>query len=146
MKDTKEFFFRRLSSEENQRLTDFGLLILRLAAGLTMAFQHGIGKLQNLINGNLQFADPIGIGVTTSLFLAGMAEFFCAIAVSLGILTRLMSIPVAFTMLVAAFIVHANDPFERKELAVLYLAIFFTMILTGAGRYSFDAKILRNRR
>jgi len=146
MKDTKEFFFRRLSSEENQRLADFGLLILRLAAGLTMASQHGIGKLQNLINGNMQFADPIGIGVTTSLFLAGMAEFFCAIAVSLGILTRLMSIPVAFTMFVAAFIVHANDLFERKELAILYLVIFLTLMLTGAGRYSLDAKILRNRR
>lgn len=146
MKDTKEFFFRRLSSEENQRLADFGLLILRLAAGLTMASQHGIGKLQNLINGNIQFADPIGIGVTTSLFLAGMAEFFCAIAVSLGILTRLMSLPVAFTMFVAAFIVHANDLFERKELAILYLVIFLTLMLTGAGRYSLDAKILRNRR
>jgi putative oxidoreductase len=146
MKDTKEFFFRRLSSEENQRLADFGLLILRLAAGLTMASQHGIGKLQNLINGNIQFADPLGIGVTTSLFLAGMAEFFCAIAVSLGILTRLMSLPVAFTMFVAAFIVHANDLFERKELAILYLVIFLTLMLTGAGRYSLDAKILRNRR
>jgi putative oxidoreductase len=111
-----------------------------------MASQHGIGKLQNLINGNIQFADPLGIGVTTSLFLAGMAEFFCAIAVSLGILTRLMSLPVAFTMFVAAFIVHANDLFERKELAILYLVIFLTLMLTGAGRYSLDAKILRNRR
>ncbi|MEI6834572.1 MAG: DoxX family protein [bacterium] len=146
MKATREIFFRRLSSEENRRLNDLGLLVLRLVAGLTMAAQHGIGKLQNLLNGNVQFPDPIGIGAPTSLFLTGMTEFFCAMAVSLGVLTRLMSIPLAFTMMIAAFVVHANDSFERKELAILYLVIFFIFILTGPGRYSVDAKILRNKR
>lgn len=145
MKDPKEIFFRRLSSEENQRLTDLGLLILRITAGLAMALQHGMGKLQKLLHGDLQFADPIGLGVGSSLFLAGMAEFFCAIAVAFGILTRVMSIPVAVTMLVAAFVVHANDAFERKELAILYLVIFLTFVFTGAGRFSLDSKIFKNK-
>lgn len=145
MREAREIFFRRLSSHENQRLNDFGLLILRVSAGLAMALQHGMGKLQKLINGDLQFPDPLGVGVTTSLFLAGLAEFFCALAVVLGVLTRLMSAPLAFTMLVAAFVVHANDTFERKELAIVYLVIFSALILTGGGRFSIDSKLFKNK-
>lgn len=145
MREAREIFFRRLSSHENQRLNDFGLLILRVFAGLAMALQHGMGKLQKLINGDLQFPDPLGMGVTTSLFLAGVAEFFCALAVVLGVLTRLMSVPVAFTMVIAAFVVHANDSFERKELAIIYLVIFSALILTGGGRFSIDSKLFKNK-
>lgn len=145
MREAREIFFRRLSSHENQKLNDFGLLILRVSAGLAMALQHGMGKLQKLIDGDLQFPDPLGIGVTTSLFLAGVTEFFCALAVVLGVLTRLMSAPVAFTMVVAAFVVHADDTFERKELAIIYLVIFSALILTGGGRFSIDSKFFKNK-
>jgi putative oxidoreductase len=145
MNDTRKIFFRRLTSGENQKLTDVGLLILRLFSGLAMAFQHGLGKLQKLGSENIQFPDPIGIGAVPSLFLAGSAEFFCALAVTLGLFTRLMSLPLAFTMVVAAFIVHGDDPFERKEMALLYLTIFTTLFLTGPGRLSVDHKFFRDK-
>jgi putative oxidoreductase len=40
------------------------------------------------------------------------------------------------TMLVAAFIVHLDDPFKRKELALLYLVGFLIIFLMGPGKYS----------
>jgi putative oxidoreductase len=43
-------------------------------------------------------------------------------------------------MLVAAFIVHLDDPFKRKELALLYLVGFLIVLLMGAGKYSLDKK------
>lgn len=145
MKSPSQLFFRRLSTNESQLLSDVALLLLRLIAGLSMALQHGLGKIQKLLSGDLQFPDPIGVGVTSSLFLAGMAEFFCALAVTLGIMTRLMSIPVAFTMVVAAFVIHASDPFERKELAILYLTIFTALTFLGGGRFSLEKMLWKTR-
>jgi putative oxidoreductase len=43
-------------------------------------------------------------------------------------------------MLVAAFIVHLDDPFKRKELALLYLVGFLVVLLMGPGKYSLDKK------
>lgn len=141
MKVTRKILNRGISANRNQILTDLGLVILRLFGGLAMAYQHGFGKLQKLSGENIQFPDPLGIGTVPSLVLAGSAEFFCALAVAIGLFTRIMSIPLAFTMAVAAFVVHGPDPFERKEMALLYLVIFTTLALTGPGRLSADHRL-----
>jgi putative oxidoreductase len=122
---------------------DIGLLILRLGVGLTMALSHGLGKFQKILAGEWQFADPIGIGAMPSLLLAGSAEFLCALAIALGLLTRLAAIPLVITMGVAVLIVHAEDPFSKKEFALLYLIPFLTLIFTGPGRLSLDEILKR---
>jgi len=120
----------------NSLLQDIGLLVLRVWAGGTMLLAHGWGKLANFGSRADTFADPIGLGSTVSLSLAVFAEVFCAILVILGVLTRLASLPLVITMLVAFFIVHHDDPFRQKELAFLFLGIFITLSLTGGGRFS----------
>ncbi len=133
-------FLKTLTPAPRSDSIDFGLLFLRLSVGLLMAFGHGWGKIERLFaDGEITFADPIGIGVIPSLVLAGGAEFFAALAVALGICTRWMAVPVAITMLVAAFIVHADDPFQKKEFALLFFFPFLTLMFTGPGRFSFDA-------
>jgi len=133
-------------TEDKERLLiDIGLLLLRLGVGLMMAFSHGMGKLQKFFaGGTIRFADPIGLGMSTSLFLAGAAEFVCALAIAVGLMTRAMAVPLAFTMIVAAFIVHGGDPFRKQEFALLYLIPCITLMLSGPGRFSIDA-ILRKR-
>ena len=101
---------------------------------------HGWSKFLNLINGNHSFADPIGIGESASLILAVLAEFICSILLILGFKTRWAAIPLAFTMLVAAFVVHFSDPWGKKELAVIYLIGFVSIALLGPGKYSLDKK------
>jgi len=117
-----------------------GLLIARVAAGLMMAAGHGWGKLLSFGEKAATFPDPLGIGRPVSMAGAIGAEFFCAILVVLGLATRAAALPLVFTMSVAAFIVHANDPWSRKELALLYLVIFLVLVFTGAGSYSLDAR------
>jgi hypothetical protein len=56
--------------------------------------------------------------------------------------SRLAVIPLIITMLLAGFIVHAPDPYVKKELAFLYLLPFIFLFLSGAGRYSLDGMIL----
>lgn len=120
---------------------DLGLLILRITAGGLMLV-HGMPKLMRLFaDGPIQFADPFGIGVTPSLILAVFAEVVCAIFIVLGLKTKFATIPLIVTMIVAAFMVHANDPFNVKEKALLYLLMYITLFFTGAGKFSVDDKL-----
>ena len=119
--------------------THIGLAVLRI---LPSAFliTHGWGKFNKLISGNFEFPDPIGIGASPSLFLAVIGEFICPLLIIIGFKTRWAAVPSAITMFVAAFIVHASDPFGTKEKALLFLVIFIVIILVGPGRYSIDKR------
>ena len=60
---------------------------------------------------------------------------------------RLALIPMIFTMCVALFVVHGDDPFAVKELAAIYLSVFVLMYISGPGNYALDrliAERLRN--
>ena len=118
-----------------------GRLILRLGTG-GMMLTHGYPKLAKLIEtGKFEFGDPIGLGPAISLILTIFAEFLCSILVVIGFKTRLAAIPPAFTLLVAAFMVHGADPFQRKEKALLYLVCFVAIALLGPGKYSLDENL-----
>jgi len=116
---------------------NFGLLLLRLGFG-GMMLTHGVPKLMQLINGNFEFGDPIGIGSLATLILAVIGEAVCPLLVIIGLKTRLAAIPTIITMAVAAFVVHAQDPIATKEKALLYLIAFVVIALAGPGRYSID--------
>ncbi len=121
-------------SEQN---LSWATLLLRLVSGGFM-LTHGIPKLMKIINGDMGFADPIGLGPTFSLILTVFAEFICALFILVGFKTKWASIPLMVTMLVAAFIVHLDDPFPKKEFPLLYLAIYAALFLLGSGKFSID--------
>ena len=127
-----------LEKTTQHTLNDLGLLILRLAFGGLM-LTHGFPKLMAFSERADTFPDPLGVGHVLSMTLAVSAEFFCAIALVLGLGTRLVAIPLLITMLVAAFVVHGDDPFKKQELALLYAFPYLALILTGGGRFSLDA-------
>lgn len=116
----------------------FALLILRLGAGLLMMVNHGLDKLTNFADKSSRFADPFGIGTTTSLSMVVFAEFFCAVFIILGLFTRLACIPLIINMAVALFHAHNGDIFGKGELAALFLTCFITLLFTGPGKISLD--------
>lgn len=123
-----------------------GLLVLRITAGAFMYFNHGAGKLTRLFGeGPVKFSDPIGIGPEASLALATFAEVLCSVLIIIGLMTRLSAIPLIITMMVAAFIAHAADPFGSRELPLIYGAIFIAIAATGAGKYSIDNLIYKKQ-
>jgi putative oxidoreductase len=124
---------------QNNVVRNVGLAILRIAPS-AMLLTHGIPKFQKIINGNLEFGDPLGIGAAPSLFLAVIGEFICPILIIIGFKTRWMAVPPAITMAVAGFIHHAPDDFGTKEKALLYLIYFIVIILLGPGKYSVGRK------
>lgn len=118
-----------------------GLLLLRLGAGPMLAFGHGWGKLVAFADKAATFPDPLHIGHRASMACTIGAELFCSLLVALGLGTRPAAAIAAFTMGVAAFVVHAGAPFARRELALAYLLPFLGLVFTGAGRFSVDARI-----
>ena len=154
-----------MEAERKEMSASIGLLILRLGIGGYL-ITHGWGKLQMLLAGGAEtFGDPIGLGSTLSLLLVTTSEFLCALLIVLGLATRLAAVPVVITMAVAAFVIHAGDPWTMeaaanaffsgasktwfsKEPALLYLIPFLSLVFTGGGKISLDGLIAvrRNQR
>ena len=124
----------------NSFLNNLGLALLRVIPSGIMLFVHGLPKLQKLLAGNFEFADPIGIGAAPSLFLTVIGEFVAPLLIIIGFKTRFAAIPAAITMFVAAFVIHGADPFAKKELALLYFVFFLIIALVGPGKYSIDKR------
>lgn len=115
-----------------------GLTLLRIFAGVSLAFAHGFGKVppgEGLITGTANLGFPMP---TFFAWAAGLAEFLGGIFLALGFLTRVSSFFIAFTMLVALVGVHAADPFQKQELAFLYFFIAAAFLIKGAGDWSID--------
>ena len=119
--------------------THIGLAILRIASS-ALLLTHGIPKFQKLLSGNFEFADPLGIGATPSLFLMVLAEFLCPILIIIGFKTRWAAIPPAIGMAVAALIHHSEDPFGAQEKPLLFMITFIVIFLLGPGKFSIDKK------
>ena len=142
MKKLLNFFLFGKSTGEG--MASLGLLILRVAAGVLM-MTHGWSKIQNF-EGIVQSGfDPVGMGATLSVVMLIGAEFIAALFIVLGLLTRLSAVPLIVAMSVAAFVAHASDPLQVKELSLIYLTIFATLLITGAGKYSLDSLLFRKK-
>jgi putative oxidoreductase len=133
------------STSLNYGYTHMVLLIIRVASGLFM-LTHGVPKFLKLTSGDpIKFADPFGLGPAFSLVLAVFAEFICSILIITGAGTRIASVFLIITMLVAAFHAHAKDSFATKEKALLYVIIFTALMIFGSGKYSLDHFIYRKK-
>jgi putative oxidoreductase len=123
---------------------NFGLLILRLFAGLSLAFAHGINKIppsDGFVNGisEMGFSGP-----SFFAWISALTEFAGGILLAIGLASRPAALFIGINMGVAAFLRHADDPFSGKEKAMLFLVIALVFFVTGAGKYSFDKLINRN--
>jgi putative oxidoreductase len=128
------------------KLQDFGLLAVRLLSG-GMMLTHGLPKFDRLFGeGPVKFADPFGLGPEISLGLVLFAEVGCSLLVMAGFKTRWATLPLLFTMLMAAFYAHGSDPFSDKELSLTFFTLFLSILISGGGRFSLDGCIKKSTR
>ena len=121
-------------------MNNIALLLIRIVFAGSMIYGHGLSKFYRLIEGNLSFANPIGIGEAPTLVLAVFSELLAPLFILIGYKTKIFSFFPAATMFVAAFIVHLSDPFARKEKAILFLIGFIVIMMMGPGKYSIDRR------
>ena len=137
-------FKKLLSLNTSQNQLNFASLVLRIIGGGFM-LTHGLPKLQKVLAGDFKFGNPIGIGPEASLILTAAAEFGGALLLLFGLGTRLVSAPLMFTMIIAAFVAHGADPFGKKELALMYFGVYFALFLLGSGKFSLDAILSKDK-
>ncbi len=133
-----------------------GLLVLRLGFGLLMAIGHGWDKLQRFDQLKAAWEVPAlpplsFMSSPVSLVATIVAELGCAGLLVLGLATRPAAFVLGFAMVVAAFQVHGGGPLflpapGAKEPAILYLLACLTLIVTGAGAWSADRLLYRERK
>ena len=121
----------------NLSKNDFSKFILRVSFSALM-MTHGYPKLMKILDGNTKFANPIGLGSEISLYLTVFAEFFAPLLIIVGYKTRCFSFFPAFTMIIAAFVIHGDDPFKKMEMALLFLIAYVVIMISGPGKISVD--------
>lgn len=125
------------STRYSENAVSFALLLLRIAAGGLM-IPHGFDKLIHFVATAKEFPDPFHLGTTVSLSMVIFAEFFCAVLLVAGLMTRLVVVPLIITMAVAAFMIHKGELWGEAEHASLYLAPYIALLFTGPGKISMD--------
>lgn len=127
-----------LSVSNTTASTDFALMVGRVGIALLM-LTHGWPKLMQFFsNEPVQFIPVMGMSASMSLGLAVFAEVICSIFILIGFATRFATIPLIITMLTAAFMVHAADPFKIQESSLVYLLAYLVLLFAGSGKYSVD--------
>lgn len=119
----------------------FAWALIRVVAGLSLAYGHGLPKLQRGVEG---FATTVAnLGFPAPHFFAWCAtltELVGGVLIAIGLFTRPMGALAAFTMAVALY-QHRADPFRSLELPLIYFAIFIGTALIGSGRFGLDARV-----
>lgn len=137
----------RLFNPATPRQLDAGLSLLRAITG-TIFVAHGAQKLfvyglAGVGGGFAQMGIPFP-GVVGPL--VGFVELFGGLALIAGLLTRLAAVGLTATMLGALFLVHLPAGFflpNGYEFVLMLAASATTLAITGAGRYSLDARLAR---
>lgn len=125
----------------------FGLLVLRVVLGLTLA-AHGMQKLAGWfggygIGGTGKFFEQLGFAHgKRSAFLAGLAETGAGLLLVLGLATPAAAATVLATMLVAVVTVHLKNGFFAAEGGYEYNLVLalaaLSLAFTGPGALSLD--------
>jgi putative oxidoreductase len=132
---------------------DLMLTILRLVLGIVF-FAHGAQKMLGWFNGR-GFSLTMHVFTTTYriptvlAFIAICAEFFGALGLIAGLLTRIAAFGIMVNMVVAIFLVNLRFGFfmnfsgtqrgEGIEYHLLAMAICMTLVVNGSGPVSLDS-------
>ncbi len=126
------------------RAVSFLLLFLRLFFG-ALFFMHGLDKLTNFNALSETYPSVMGLGSYTTLMITIFCEFACSMFLMVGLVTRIILIPMIIAMAVAFFDIH-DGMMPEGELALIFLIVFIVLFMTGSGRYSIDYLIDRKVR
>lgn len=140
-----------------ETVRDLGLFLIRLMPSVVMIY-HGGQKLLGVFDGSGMTGDDgfiasvsaMGFPIpVVSAYAAACTEFFGGLCLLLGILPRLVAIPLAVNMFVAAIYVKlivAGAGFDSRnqgaEFPLTLAFIFMGLVFTGAGRWTVQYAVL----
>jgi putative oxidoreductase len=133
-------FYREFSGLASY-LQDFALLAARLT--LAYGFYDPAMKKWSDIGNVAQWFESIGIPMPMlNAYMAATTELLGVILLTLGLLTRLISLPLMVVMVVAIFTVHIGNGFSCGdngfEIPFYYLLFLLIFLSHGPGKLSLD--------
>ncbi|NML57128.1 HvfX family Cu-binding RiPP maturation protein [Chryseobacterium cheonjiense] len=131
------------------KLSDLPLLLIRLILAYGF-YNPAMMKLRD-INSIADWFSSINIPFPlVNAYLAAGTEISGVVLLTLGLFTRIISIPLMVTMVVAIVTVHWGNGFEAGdngfEIPLYYLILLFTLIVYGSGRISLDHILFRKNK
>ena len=133
---------------EFSRLSEYGKSLSLLLARLAVAygFYEPAMMKWNGIDNVASWFGSMGIPFPTlNAYMAAGTEAAGVILLTLGFLTRLISLPLIIVMMVAIFMVHLPHGFAAGdngfEIPLYYMLFLFIFFANGAGKFSLDRVI-----
>ncbi len=125
--------------------SDWVMLFLRFV--LAFGFYHpAVNKFKSLYATTEWFASMNYPLPKFTVILVGSIEFAGFFLLILGLLTRYITIPLMFIMLVAIFTVHLGNGFAAgdngMEIPIYYLIMLLVLFTKGPGRFSIDEAVV----
>ena len=133
-------------------LSRYGQSLALLLARFTVAYGF-YGPAMNKwsdMDAIAQWFGSIGIPFPTiNAYMAASTEITGVVLLTLGFLTRIISIPLIVVMIVAIVTVHLPNGFEAGnngfEIPLYYMLFLFIFITHGAGRFSLDRLVFGDK-
>ena len=122
-----------------------GQVILRVVLGIIF-LAHGLDKFQSGISNISGFFESVGVPGYMAVVVA-VIETVGGIALILGAATRIVSMLLAFILLVAIFTAKISAGFlGGYELDVALMAIAVSLAITGSNLWSIDSLFSKNNK
>lgn len=122
-------------------LNDLPPLFFRLILAYGF-FSPAMHKLMNFENVVIWFTNMGFILPRINAYLATGTELVGFVLLFLGLMTRLIALPLMFVMIVAIFAVHWSNGFSAAhngfEIPFYYFLMLFSLAVTGSGKFSLD--------
>ncbi len=120
------------------KYTEYSYALLRIISGAIFLF-HGLQKIFGILT---EGQPPIG----SQLWIGGMIELICGIAIVIGFRTRWVAFLASGTMAVAYFQFHWKFQFGPQffpavnggDAAILYCLVFLYIACRGSGIWAAD--------
>lgn len=138
----------KLANFFNDKFQDIGLLFARglVAYGF---LDPALNKWSDIESVGVWFGS-LGIPLPQlNAYMAASTEILGVVLLTLGFLTRYISIPLIVVMIVAIITVHLPNGFSAGdngfEIPLYYMAFLLLFVGHGAGKYSLDALVFKKK-
>lgn len=135
-------------SNQLSKLNDVSILAIRLV--LAYGFYGPASMKWGNVSGIAEWFASMNIPFPTlNAYLATGTEMAAVFLLPIGLATRIISIPLVITMIVAIFTVHIGNGFQASEngfeIPLYYLIMLSILLTNGAGKFSLDYFIKKRK-
>ena len=143
----KNKYYSIVDSLSNLKSLPLLLMRIILAIGFFGPAKMKMGNIQGIVD----WFETINIPMPAlNAYMATGTEALGVVLLILGLGTRLISIPLIITMIVAIVTVHIGNGFEAGnngfEIPLYYIIMLFTLVVYGGGKFSVDHLLNNNKK